>query len=146
PGPAPSPPPAARPPASAPATKPLTEAELEAQRRERTLRAAMAAPIAATAFEARPSSAISPPADRTASGTQAIQPPSAAILPAAALAATRAAPTPPALAARSAAWPQDRPEVLPASLRGPVSRFEVKAGTIIPAVLITGVDSDLPGQ
>jgi type IV secretory pathway VirB10-like protein len=27
-----------------------------------------------------------------------------------------------------------------------VSRYEVKAGTIIPAVLLTGVNSDLPGQ
>src|SRR5439155_23368947 len=40
----------------------------------------------------------------------------------------------------------DRPEVLPASLRDPTSPYEVKAGTIIPAVLLTGVNSDLPGQ
>lgn len=31
-------------------------------------------------------------------------------------------------------------------LKNPVSPFEVKAGTIIPAILITGINSDLPGQ
>lgn len=31
------------------------------------------------------------------------------------------------------------------ALQAPVSRYEVKAGTIIPAVLITGINSDLPG-
>lgn len=33
-----------------------------------------------------------------------------------------------------------------AALQHPVSRYEVKAGTIIPSVLITGLNSDLPGQ
>lgn len=32
------------------------------------------------------------------------------------------------------------------SLQKPLSRYEVKAGTIIPAVLITGINSDLPGK
>lgn len=31
------------------------------------------------------------------------------------------------------------------TLQAPVSRYEVKAGTILPAVLITGINSDLPG-
>jgi len=31
-------------------------------------------------------------------------------------------------------------------VRGPISRYEFKAGTIIPAVLLTGLNSDLPGQ
>ena len=31
-------------------------------------------------------------------------------------------------------------------LNNPVSRYEIKAGTIIPSLLITGVNSDLPGQ
>jgi type IV secretory pathway VirB10-like protein len=36
--------------------------------------------------------------------------------------------------------------VLPHALREPVSPYEVKAGTLIPAVLLTGISSDLPGQ
>jgi type IV secretion system protein VirB10 len=35
---------------------------------------------------------------------------------------------------------------LPAGREAPVSPFEVKAGTIIPAIMIGGVNSDLPGQ
>jgi type IV secretory pathway VirB10-like protein len=31
-------------------------------------------------------------------------------------------------------------------LKNPVSPYEIKAGTIIPAILITGINSDLPGQ
>ena len=37
-------------------------------------------------------------------------------------------------------------DYLPTSLRGPISRWEVKAGTIIPAALITAINSDLPGE
>ncbi len=33
-----------------------------------------------------------------------------------------------------------------ATLRTPTSPYEIKAGTIVPAVLISGVNSDLPGQ
>jgi type IV secretory pathway VirB10-like protein len=40
-------------------------------------------------------------------------------------------------------WP---PEYLRASVRAPVSPYEVKAGTIIPAVMLTAVNSELPGQ
>src|SRR5438445_3575310 len=140
--PAPAP---ALPPASPPTVKTLTDAELEAQRRERALRAAMSAPIAAVAFEARSGMARASGAERFGTGTESAQPP-AAIVPAAALAAAQAAAAglPPAPGA--ALPPPDRPEVLPAALRPPASRYEVKAGTIIPAVLVTGVNSDLPGQ
>jgi type IV secretion system protein VirB10 len=33
-----------------------------------------------------------------------------------------------------------------AALQHPISRYELKAGTIIPSLLITGLNSDLPGQ
>ena len=36
-------------------------------------------------------------------------------------------------------------DVLPAAVQHPRSPYEVKAGTIIPALLITGINSDLPG-
>jgi type IV secretion system protein VirB10 len=132
-------------PAAAPAKTP-SEEELEAQRRARALRAAMAAPIAAGAFEARSAAARSS-GDRPGLGVQTTQTPAASIVPAAALASAAqaaAAGLPPA--ARPVAAPPDRPEVLPAVVRGPVSAYEVKAGTIIPAVLLTGLNSDLPGQ
>lgn len=32
------------------------------------------------------------------------------------------------------------------SLQSPISQYEIKAGTIIPGILITGINSDLPGQ
>jgi len=35
---------------------------------------------------------------------------------------------------------------LPETLRNPISPYEIKAGTIIPGILITGINSDLPGQ
>ncbi|MCI0546387.1 MAG: conjugal transfer protein TrbI, partial [Candidatus Rokubacteria bacterium] len=50
------------------------------------------------------------------------------------------------VAGRPGAAPTDRADVLPAAFRGSVSRYEVEAGTIIPAVLLTGLNSDLPGQ
>jgi type IV secretion system protein VirB10 len=40
----------------------------------------------------------------------------------------------------------DRKTVSPDRLENPVSRYVVQAGTIIPAALITGMRSDLPGQ
>jgi type IV secretory pathway VirB10-like protein len=141
-GPAPAP---ALPPASPPPTKTLTDAELEARRRERALRAAMAAPIAAAAVEARSATARGGRAEGSATGTDTGQPP-AAIVPAATLAAAQAAAAGASPAPRAAAPPSDRPEVLPTAVRAPVSQYEVKTGTIIPAVLLTGVNSDLPGQ
>lgn len=44
---------------------------------------------------------------------------------------------------------KERPPELPylkATLLSPLSPYEIKAGTILPALLITGVNSDLPGQ
>ena len=142
--PAPTPPPLPpQPPPSPAPAKTLTDADLEAQRRDRALRAAMAAPIGAGAFEARAGMARAGSADRPPTGIESGQT-VAAIVPAAARAAAQAAaalpPAPP-----SAPW-ADRPDVLPVAVRPPTSRYEVKAGTIIPAVLLTGVNSDLPGQ
>jgi type IV secretion system protein VirB10 len=135
----------ALPPASPPPAKTLTDAELEAQRRERAVRAAMSAPIAAVAFEARSGMARASSTERSGTGTDSAQAP-ASIVPAAALAAAQAATAGLPPAPRAAFPLPDRPEVLPAALRPPASRYEVKAGTIIPAVLVTGVNSDLPGQ
>jgi type IV secretion system protein TrbI len=68
------------------------------------------------------------------------------IVPAAAMGAAQAvtAGLPPA--SRPAMIPTDRSEVRPATVRGPVRPYEVKAGTVVPAVLLTGLNSDLPGQ
>jgi type IV secretion system protein VirB10 len=135
-------------PSASPATPPrppLSDAELEAQRQERAIRAAMGAPIATAAFEAR-SVATRGGTERPGTGSQTTQPPAASTVPTAALAAAQpgAGGLPPA--PRQATAPLDRPEVLPTVVRGPVSPYEVKAGTIIPAVLLTGLNSDLPGQ
>ena len=45
-----------------------------------------------------------------------------------------------------AASQKDDKFYLNSKLTKPVSPYEVKAGTIIPATLLTGIDSDLPGQ
>jgi type IV secretion system protein VirB10 len=42
--------------------------------------------------------------------------------------------------------PVDRRTTAPDRLSGPASPFVIQAGTIIPAALITGIRSDLPGQ
>jgi type IV secretion system protein VirB10 len=45
------------------------------------------------------------------------------------------------------AWAgQEGKTVLPHHVQDPRSPYEVKAGTLIPAVLLTGINSDLPGQ
>lgn len=55
-------------------------------------------------------------------------------------------------AAEKAAWLQDRaPQAreahyLPHGREMPLSRYEIKAGTVIPATMISGINSDLPGQ
>jgi len=126
--------------------KTLTDADLEAQRRDRALHAAMAAPIGAAAFEARSSAARGAASDHAGTSIEAGQGPAGSIVPAATLAAAHAAAAGLPSASRPAPTATDRPEVLPASVRGPISRYEVKAGTIIPAVLLTGLNSDLPGQ
>ena len=40
----------------------------------------------------------------------------------------------------------DRKTVSPDRLANPASRYVVQAGAVIPAALITGIRSDLPGQ
>jgi type IV secretion system protein VirB10 len=133
--------------AAAPAPpKVITDAELEAQRLERGLRTAMSAPIAAMAFEARSMATRANGADRTLGRGDAGSESTGSIVPAAAraLASTAAGMVP--TAASATAQSADRPDVLPTTVRGPVSPYEVKAGTIIPGLLLTGVNSDLPGQ
>jgi type IV secretion system protein VirB10 len=41
---------------------------------------------------------------------------------------------------------QGSADYLPAGLHPPVTPYEIKAGTVIPAVMTGGIDSDLPGQ
>jgi type IV secretion system protein TrbI len=140
----PAPAPALPAPTPAPA-KVMTDAELEAQRLQRGLRTAMSAPIAAAAFEGR-SVTRANGADRTPGRTDVNSEAATAIVPAAARAlASTAAGVVPAAASASAQSAQ-RPDMLSATVRGSVSPYEVKAGTIIPGVLLTGVNSDLPGQ
>ena len=124
----------------------LSDAELEAQRRDRARRAAMAAPIAAVAFEARSVASRASGPERSTTAVETRPATAGSIVPAAALAAAQAAAASLPPAARPAAPQTERPDVLPATLREPVSPYEVKAGTIIPAVLLTGISSDLPGQ
>ena len=123
-------------PAPAPAPPTPTPADLEAQREERALRAALSAPIGVAAFETRGARGAAESgaagASRSVSGT---------VVPAATLAAQAA--TERARETKDASPP---PEILQASVRDPVSPYEVKAGTIIPGVMITGINSDLPGQ
>jgi type IV secretory pathway VirB10-like protein len=133
-------------PATPPPAKTLSDAELETQRRQRALRTAMSAPIAAAAFEARSMTARASAPERSGAAIEAGQATAGSIVPAATLAAAQAAAAGRASGLHPALAPTERPEVLPATLRGPVSRYEVKAGTVIPAVLLTGVNSDLPGQ
>jgi type IV secretion system protein VirB10 len=40
----------------------------------------------------------------------------------------------------------ERGEVVASRVRPPLSRFEIKAGSVIPAILVAGINSDLPGQ
>ncbi|MGH7364724.1 MAG: TrbI/VirB10 family protein, partial [Candidatus Methylomirabilales bacterium] len=67
-----------------------------------------------------------------------------AVIPAAVLAAQGATGQAPAAGQGKGAGPS--PEILQAAVRGSVSPYEVKAGTIIPGVMLTGINSDLPGQ
>jgi type IV secretory pathway VirB10-like protein len=41
---------------------------------------------------------------------------------------------------------QDKSDYLPSMVKTPISPYEVKAGSVIPAVMISGINSDLPGQ
>jgi len=106
----------------------------------------MAAPIAAIAFEVRVWTSWGSSSERSATGIKSVPATAVSIIPAASLAAAQAVAAGLPSAPRLAAPPVERPDVLPATLRGPVNPYEAKAGTIIPAVLLTGVKSDLPGQ
>ena len=105
--------------------------ESEAQRRERALRRAMSAPIGVAAFER----GAADPAPRR-SGAEATAPTSPADR-------GRVPSTPSAVQAAAGGLP---PEYLRASVRGPVSPYELKAGTIIPAVMLGAINSELAGQ
>lgn len=126
--------------------KTVADAELEAQRQERALRAAMAAPIAAVAFESRASATRGYALQRSSAPMDASAASGGAIVPATTLAASSSAAAGLSPTSRPAGPLGERPEVLSSTLRAPVSPYEVKAGTIIPAVLLTGINSDLPGQ
>jgi len=91
----------------------------ERQRRQRGLRAAMSAPIGVPAFERSSRDQGAPRPAGRASAVATRQEPSSSALPA---------------------------DYLQASQRTPVSPYEIKAGTIVPAVMLTGINSDLPGQ
>jgi type IV secretion system protein TrbI len=135
----------ASPPATTAAPKPPTAEEDEAQRQRRLLRAAMSAPIGVATFErsdrdhalrrragqeapmAAPAGVVVPADQPQGPGGQ---PPAVHPSPTREDAATTALP----------------PEYFRASVRKPVSPYEVKAGTIIPAVMLTAINSDLPGQ
>lgn len=120
-----------------PAAPGSAPAGLDAQDRERALRAALSAPIGVSAFGTRaPRPAGEPVAPLPRRGAPGAVTPAAAP---AAQGATAQAPGQP-----NAAGPS--PEILQASVRGSVSPYEVKAGTIIPGVMLTGINSDLPGQ
>ena len=145
---APSPAPPPRPAAAPPAPKGPTPEELEAQRRERAERTAMSAPIGIATFERGTADRLGV---RRVGGEPGAPAGSGSIAPAprGPVSPTAGDPSTSGLgaaadAARSkAALP---PEYLRASVRTPVSPYEIKAGTIIPAVLLSAVNSDLPGQ
>ena len=122
--------------------------EPEAQRERRILRAAMSAPISVAAFERGPAGHA---ARRRASPEAAAAAPAGIVAPAAqaqAQSTSSAAPGSDTPGAPRVGTKADSlsPEYLRASVRIPVSPYEVKAGTIIPAVMLGAVNSDLPGQ
>ncbi|PYN12722.1 MAG: hypothetical protein DME06_08650 [Candidatus Rokuibacteriota bacterium] len=104
--------------------------ESEAERRKRVLRRAMSAPIGVAAFER---GRVDTAARR--SGAEAAAPTSPAD--------RGRVPSTPGAVPAAGGLP---PEYLRASVRGPVSPYEVKAGTIIPAVMLGAINSELAGQ
>jgi type IV secretion system protein TrbI len=135
----------ASPPATPAAPKAPTTEEDEAQRRRRLLRAAMSAPIGVTTFERSGSDHAL--RRRAAQETPMAVPAGVVVaadrpqMPGGTGAAEQLSPT------REDAATKALPlEYLRASVRKPVSPYEVKAGTIIPAVMLTAINSDLPGQ
>src|SRR5206468_5271274 len=130
-----------------PVTARLSTEEPEEAQQRRALRAAMSAPIGVPAFERGP-------ADHTArrrAGREAVATPAGMVIPAdraqaqgtSSSASGSDAPGSPRGDTKPKSLP---PEYLRASVREPVSPFEVKAGTIIPAVMLGAINSDLPGQ
>src|SRR2546425_11433716 len=122
--------------------------EPEAQRERRILRAAMSAPISAAAFERGPAGHA---ARRRPSPEAAAAAPAGIVVPAAqaqAQSTSSAAPGSDTPGAPRVGTKADSlsPAYLPASVRIPVSPYEVKAGTIVPAVMLGAINSDLPGQ
>jgi type IV secretion system protein TrbI len=136
----------AAPPATTAAPKAPTAEEDEAQRRRRLLRAAMSAPIGVTTFERSGGDH----ALRRRAGQETLTAVPAGVV----VAADRsqqpgdqpAAAEQPSPTRGDAATSTLPPDYLHASVRKPVSPYEVKAGTIIPAVMLTAINSDLPGQ
>ena len=139
----------ATPPSSVrPVTARLSTEEPEEAQQRRALRAAMSAPIGVAAFERGP-------ADQTArrrAGREAVAAtPAGMVIPAdraqAQGASSSASGSDVPGSPRGDTKPKSLPpEYLRASVREPVSPFEVKAGTIIPAVMLGAINSDLPGQ
>jgi type IV secretion system protein VirB10 len=135
-------------PAPAPAPKAPSADEDEAARQRRLLRAAMSAPIPVNAFERRTGDRA---VRRSAAHDGVAAAPAGMIVPADQPDGS-GAPTVVTASMPGSGAPGDRvtrnlpPEYLRSSVRKPVSPYEVKAGTIIPAVLLTAINSDLPGQ
>jgi type IV secretion system protein VirB10 len=133
-----------KPAAAPPAPKPPSPEELEAQRRQRMERTAMSAPIGVASFERGA-------ADRVSARRTQGEPARTGATPAGAVAVSFTAQSPSVSESKGAGeTPRSTaslpPDYLGASLRAPVSPYEIKAGTIIPAVLLSAVNSDLPGQ
>ena len=129
------------------AAAPSTE-EPEAQRQRRVLRAAMSAPITVAAFERGTAGHA---ARRHATPEAPAAAPAGMVIPADRTRARDMSSTASGSDARGAQRVDTKPNDLPpeylrASVRMPVSPYEVKAGTIIPAVMLGAINSDLPGQ
>lgn len=136
-------------PSASPASPKAVGDEDEAQRRRRLLRSAMSAPIGVTAFERTNGSERG--TRRRAGQETTVAAPAGAVVPAERAQTPASAPsstptTPASPSLEDVATKNLPPEYLRASVRKPVSPYEVKAGTIIPAVMLTAINSDLPGQ
>jgi len=108
----------------------------------------MSAPIGVTAFERgggeRTARRRAGQDTTVAAAAGAVVPAERAPMPGMAAAVNTAAQSSPTR--EDAAMSNLPPEYLRASVRKPVSPYEVKSGTIIPAVMLTAINSDLPGQ
>src|SRR5207249_6307709 len=105
----------------------------------RALPADMSAPITPAALETCSAMARGGGPARFVGSTDGTEPPAPAIVPAAALAGVQDTAAGMSPARRSTAPPPNRREVLPAAIRGPVSRSEMKAGAISAAGVMIGV-------